>query len=814
MMRRFFYVSQLVSLLSFFWTTQVAQSFGTASRFLTTTTRSSSTTTTCLSDFTASSTTSPAVEKKKKKNVFESYQKPIILVGSSGTGSSSPDGDDILTQLGNTLASQLQTNVISSSSAEDGNALDVLLFPMDDTTFQQSNSNNPLSSYYNNGYLLIYINVQGQKVVSTDVEDEHIVPFTDYELCVKSGDEDDLDHLEWELQRLVSRALVAPEATIEDANLLMGEQTFFCSLTFPKVEDAEPFCEQICQDVDAMEYRVDLLLDESRDSRFDILYGMQLLRKYCRPYATRVGAMPCLASGVPLLEDVFPMVYTVRTAHQAGTYPDETDEDISNMFQRLSWGLRGGLEVLDVESAWDPELTTALLERAQERHASTVILGSHHVVGSETADLMEAVELFRQCQLQGRAHGAKVVLSTQDDKEDSVAYQAGLIAQSLLQQEGKEVMPCISLMLGEIAQFSRVLNKNFTPVTHESLPFTAAPGQLTASELMTTRVMTKLLPSPKYYAILGHNIAYSVSPQMHNAAFQVLRLPYQYVRADVETVEEFVEGDFFKSVQFAGCSVTIPHKQSIMPYCDVLTDAAKAIGSVNTIIVTEEIDEEDGDGVLKRVNVGDNTDWKGIYNPLKRRLKKNNSNKSRAALVIGAGGTARAAAYAARQLQLSPIYFYNRTPMKAQALVEEFDGTLVESLEDDKMEPLAVIVSTLPQSVGFTLPNAILEQQQQQYVVLLDVNYKPYTTDLIAQVEKERPDWGIVRGSEMLWEQGVGQFELWTKRRAPYGVMKHAVLSNCLPKEDDDNDEVVDAVIEQKEEAKEESEEKEADEEK
>merc|ERR1719330_949135 len=88
----------------------------------------------------------------------------------------------------------------------------------------------------------------------------------------------------------------------------------------------------------------------------------------------------------------------------------------------------------------------------------------------------------------------------------------------LPKKEKKPVIPHIGLILGEDGQYSRVLNLSFTPVTHESLPFVAAPGQMSASELMSTRLLMKVI-TPKKYGILGHNIAYSVSPAMQGAAF-------------------------------------------------------------------------------------------------------------------------------------------------------------------------------------------------------------------------------------------------------------------------------------------------------
>jgi len=336
----------------------------------------------------------------------------------------------------------------------------------------------------------------------------------------------------------------------------------------------------------------------------------------------------------------------------------------------------------------------------------------------------------------------------------------------------------------------------FTPVTHETLPFKAAPGQLSASEIMAARVLTKIFPT-KRYVILGHNIAYSVSPQMHGAAFAAVRLPHQYGRADVETVEEFVESDFFKDGAFGGCSVTIPHKQAIIPYIDVMSDAASIIGSVNTVVVKDKIEE--GEDAMGRVIYGDNTDWKGIFNPLERKIgvRTEDEDSHDYALILGGGGTARAAAYAASKLGLKRIY-YNRTPEKAKNLADSFGGTVVNSIDKELSEntikdkslrdvlpqgaSIKVVISTLPAAAEFVLPEWILGNKP----VVFDVNYKPYFTKLLKQSEDAGCQ--VVRGSEMLWEQGVGQFESWTQRTAPYAVMKGVVLQNCLPEEEESSD--------------------------
>jgi pentafunctional AROM polypeptide len=660
--------------------------------------------------------------------------------------------------------------------------------------------------YEEMGLLSVYVNVQPDiaeislsdeaKERKVMIENEVLIPFSDYEICVKNEgtvDDSSWNNIEWELQRIVGRALLSPPVVggtgENSADIMMGRNTFFLSLSFPKVEDASPYIEQMCQDVDSMEYRVDLLQaskdylakmsggDNScsdKDPRFDILYQQQRLRAMCRPNAQRAPALPFAGSSI--IDDALPLVYTVRTAHQAGTWPDDKD-GIKQMFELLDLGLRSGVEVLDIESAWDAALTDKLLKKAKDRYTS-LILGSHHVVGEEVS-IDEAIQLYRQCRMNGRAHGAKVVLSINgnDNDEDQLAYKASLAAAKM----DKPEIPHIGLVLGEDGSYSRILNPRFTPVTHETLPFKAAPGQLTAAEIMAGRLLTGQVPTERY-AILGHNIAYSVSPQMQGGAFAAVKLPHTYTRADVATVEEFVEGPIWNDDNFGGCSVTIPHKQNIIPHVDVLTDAAKEIGSVNTVIA-----KKDKKG--KRVLIGDNTDWKGLYNPLRRRIGEDVKRGSYA-LILGGGGTARAAAYAAAKLGLDRIY-YNRTPEKAQDLANEFGGVVASSLDNDAATKdslgsilgqnrgnIQVVISTLPAVAEFKLPEWMLSSDPLP--VVFDVNYKPFNTALLLQATANGCD--VVRGSEMLWEQGVGQFELWTGRTAPYGVMKKVVLDNCQPK--------------------------------
>jgi shikimate-5-dehydrogenase/3-dehydroquinate dehydratase type I len=761
-----------------------------------------------------------------QRNMFHDYDKPIVLVGCSGGGKEIKrlaqsfladhhhQGDGLVALSSDSSVSVVDKDeLIQMIDSKEYSWPNVIVVDFNDPSFSLEEGKHATTSegqytdilkslYQDSGLLSIYVNVDSNEgnmdSQASDrksrLEEDVFVQYSDYEICVKNegtlkSNHRDWEHVEWELSRTIARARLVPAVpgekvpTTNTAHLTMGENSFFLSLSFPDISQVEPYVEQMCEDVDAMEYRTDLL--DCQDSRFDLIYGMQLLRRYCRPFVVRVPALPF---GGQVLEDVMPIVYTVRTQHQAGTYPDD-EAGIAKMFDLLEWGLRAGSEVVDVESAWDKYKTDKFLSYAEQRYSSQ-ILGSHHVVGEEVTTA-QAIKLFQQCALEGRAHGAKVVLSIKDKGKDRMAYEAALVAAALAEKEGKPVIPNVSLILGDIGTFSRIVNLPFTPVTHESLPFKAAPGQLSASEIMATRIITSIVRARKY-AILGHNIAYSVSPQMQGAAFAAARLPHQYGRADVEKVEEFVESDFFKSDDFGGCSVTIPHKQAIIPYVDVLSEAAKAIGSVNTLIAKQEYTDNDD---FERVIYGDNTDWKGIFNPLERKLGGRVDEATDVALILGGGGTARAAAYAASKLGLKRVY-YNRTPSKAQDLADSFGGSVITSLDNESGgddatslgdilssgNSIKVVISTLPAGAEFVLPEWILADDSKKPIIF-DVNYKPYYTNLLRQAEGANCQ--IVRGSEMLWEQGVGQFEAWTRRTAPYAVMKAIVLQNCLPQAED-----------------------------
>jgi len=284
------------------------------------------------------------------------------------------------------------------------------------------------------------------------------------------------------------------------------------------------------------------------------------------------------------------------------------------------------------------------------------------------------------------------------------------------------------------------------------------------------------------FYLYGSPIGNSPSPLLHNTGFESLGLPYKYQLCDTKDIKQVAIS--LRDKKTGGGSVTIPHKQNIMPFLDVISADAKVVGAVNTVAKNEK-------GQL----IGYNTDWLAIYQLTKQQLASfgQSTDHIPVGLVIGAGGTARAACYALSQLG-AEFYIYNRTPGRAEHLAEHFPkvkGTLstLEQLEQ-LAEKVDVIISTVPPTANFTLPASFLRKQAQEQgscdLVIVELVYWPRFTPLLEQVrgwrqqegkEEERGKVAVVEGIEILLAQGLAQFEIWTKKEAPKSSMTPKVLT-------------------------------------
>lgn len=530
-------------------------------------------------------------------------------------------------------------------------------------------------------------------------------------------------------------------------NIASGRRSYFLSLTFPDVTDALPQLEQLEEGADAIEVRVDLLRSaDATDAK-----GRNI------PSASQV------ASQIAALQRAthLPLVYTVRTVSQGGAFPDNAADDA---FQLLLLALRMGIGYVDVEVTFPERHIEQLLSR---KGFSQIIASWHDWSGNMSWDSPVVREKVKTAQKIGDI--VKIVGKANTVRDNFVLQD---FVAKYVEQPGSK--PIIAINMGREGQMSRILNQTFTPITHPMLPTKAAPGQLSFTQIQTALNLLGLLPPLRFF-LFGNPIKHSMSPTLHNKGFEVLGLPHHYQTLETESINDEIRS-VVGAPDFGGASVTIPFKVEIISLMDELTAAAKAVGAVNTIIT---VLTKDG-----RRLVGDNTDWIGICDSVTSLLP---TDPIRAGLVIGAGGTARAAIYALHCLGAKHIYLFNRTKSKAVELAKLFPNAPVIVLDGVAEWPINlllpnVIIGTVPAQAttlaegedGLHLTPRLYDYKDGPAVVV-DMAYRPAETPLLKLAKATSPNWATVPGIEVLLKQGYAQFELWTGRRCPISAVGQLV---------------------------------------
>lgn len=266
--------------------------------------------------------------------------------------------------------------------------------------------------------------------------------------------------------------------------------------------------------------------------------------------------------------------------------------------------------------------------------------------------------------------------------------------------------------------------------------------------------------STKVYGIIGNPVTHSKSPVMQNSAFAVLAENRIYVPLPVTDVAAALAG--LRGLGLWGASVTIPHKETVIPMLDNVDPLAKRIGAVNTIKVVET--------PAGRQLHGFNTDWIGANRALAERIEP----AGRRVIVLGAGGSARAIGFGLQEAG-AVVTLCSRTERRGRALAADLGCDWYSLADICDLRGDILINAT---SVGM-LPNvdATLVQRHELggYQVVMDIVYAPLKTRLLR--EAEAAGCITVNGLEMLLYQGVAQFELWTGKEAPVDVMRRALLA-------------------------------------
>ncbi|KAF1944401.1 hypothetical protein EJ02DRAFT_452507 [Clathrospora elynae] len=510
---------------------------------------------------------------------------------------------------------------------------------------------------------------------------------------------------------------------------------------------------------------------------------------------------------------VTPIIYHVK--------PASVDQGCSttSYLANLWYGLRMAPEFATIDLAMDEELIEAIVSS----RGSTKIIGHLHAA-MDWYDMFWLEKYDTAMRL-----GCSLVRFTRPANfmDDNAAIQS---FRNLIYAKSHRI-PMICYNTGRAGRRSACFNQVITPVIPEKLrnsaDFETKAQSNPETSWLTAREATHILYAsftydPMEFYIIGSSAGYSLSPAMHNAAYQACGMPHHFDRLQTASLNESVR-ELLRRPNFGGTAISQPFKIDAISLTHSLSRHARAIGAINTLLPIRHLNddgsipnaddveifqERNQSGPVKAL-FGDNTDWIGIRSCIRQGLSPANAVRptTTSGLVIGSGGMARAAIYAMLQLGIKNIVIFNRTIDNARKLAEYFtklaaspsstklfpsfvQGSqptfqILDSRDDpwpSNLHAPTVIVSCIPtHAVGeepspdFKLPTYWM--QSPSGGVVIELAYRTLDTPLTKQVREEASaSWICLDGLNLLPEQGFAQFELFTGKRAPRRIMREEVL--------------------------------------
>lgn len=266
--------------------------------------------------------------------------------------------------------------------------------------------------------------------------------------------------------------------------------------------------------------------------------------------------------------------------------------------------------------------------------------------------------------------------------------------------------------------------------------------------------------STELFGIIGSPVRHTLSPAMHNAAFASLGMNRVYVPMPVRDLPQAVSG--LRSLGFRGVSVTVPHKEAVIPLLDEIDPVAEQIGAVNTLLLRQ-------DNAGRTIIRGCNTDWIGSNAAL---TAAGIALRGCRVLVAGAGGAAKAVGFGLA-LAGAEVLITNRTEESGRQLAQWLAGEFV-ALNDLPWLAADVFINTTsagmePDVDGIIIPPEMLDR----FTAVMDIVYAPLETRLLR--EARAVGCRTIDGLSMLLHQGAEQFRLWTGEAAPEAAMRSAL---------------------------------------
>jgi len=429
------------------------------------------------------------------------------------------------------------------------------------------------------------------------------------------------------------------------------------------------------------------------------------------------------------------LIATCRRREAGGLYRGS----IAKQLFHLAEAIRAGCAWYDLEietvRKCPPELVDALLGDGRQ-------LRSAHFFQSMPRNLERITHELGQ----GPPNAIKIAAQC-----DSLA-EARKLTRLARRQKNVVVIP-----MGDVALPVRILAlraKNgfaFAPVENAT-----APGQTSLEDLRHTYHADRINAQTRVYGVIGDPIGHSLSPAMQNAGFAARRMNAVYLPFLVRDLKDFV--DSIEDLGIRGFSVTIPHKERILKHLDACDPLAAEIGAVNTVVVRGG-----------RKLYGYNTDYVGVLRTLERRIPFRGSR----VLILGAGGAARAVAFALAQAG-SAICVYARRGQRAQSLAKAAGGEAV-ARPRLRREFFDAIVNATPVGMHPRVEESPLKASELNCRLVFDTIYRPRATRLLQLAARRGIE--IASGLDMFIAQGAAQWEIWTGERAPVEAMRRAVVS-------------------------------------
>ncbi len=273
--------------------------------------------------------------------------------------------------------------------------------------------------------------------------------------------------------------------------------------------------------------------------------------------------------------------------------------------------------------------------------------------------------------------------------------------------------------------------------------------------------------------IIGYPLGHSISPAFQQAAFDELEIDAHYETWATPPDELGERVESLRADDVLGANVTVPHKQAVMPLLDEILPVAESIGAVNTVINRE--------GFL----IGANTDAGGFTRSLEQEARFTAARKR--ALIVGAGGAARAVAFGLVWEGVSELVFVNRTPERASELARDVSEATATETRGGGFGDLSngggfdlIVNCTSMGMAGGPEPNGVppVEDLLRRGVLVCDLVYNPRETPLLV-LARERGA-RVLGGIGMLVYQGAASFEFWTDREPPEDIMYAAALKALM----------------------------------